>query len=171
MCSFNSSMCVRTSICRSLTKSQCSSLSTSIVPHGYARPRTWRPSGPETSLSEPTTANGILRWRAGGMAEGQSRTEIYGRRARATHEDLFVLGERLLVLHLVLRRLVDLDPVVRQIVQDPRLELRHFLVGQGIGLGDDGDEVHARMQPAHELDVQGFQAVGERGGTVRARLS
>ena len=53
-------MYVRMSIWRSLTKSQCSSLSTSTTPHGYSRPRTSRPSGVFTSWSEPTTANGIL---------------------------------------------------------------------------------------------------------------
>ncbi len=46
------------SICRSLTKSLCSSLSTSITPHGYLRPRTRRPSGSSTSLSLPTIIHG-----------------------------------------------------------------------------------------------------------------
>jgi hypothetical protein len=84
----------------------------------------------------------------------------------------------LLVLVLVLRGLEDLDPVVgnvgenlplvssvsspRRDVAHPLLEQSDLLVGQSVGLGDDGDEVDLGVQPAHELDINGFEAVKAR---------
>jgi len=50
----------RINICRNLTKSQCSSLSTSMTPQGYSRARTILPSRVLTAVLEPTIAKGIL---------------------------------------------------------------------------------------------------------------
>ena len=48
------------SICLNLTKSQCSSLSTSITPHGYSLALTILPSRVLTAVLLPTIANGIF---------------------------------------------------------------------------------------------------------------
>jgi hypothetical protein len=36
------------------------------------------------------------------------------------------------------------------------LESCNLIVGQGIGLGDDGDEVDLGVEAAHNLNVQGL---------------
>ncbi len=39
------------------------------------------------------------------------------------------------------------------------LEGGNLLVGEGIGLGDDGDQVDLGVQALHDLDIQGLQGV------------
>lgn len=39
------------------------------------------------------------------------------------------------------------------------LEQSHFFVGQGVGLGDDGNQVDLGVQPAHHFDIQRLQRV------------
>lgn len=101
-----------------------------------------------------------------GRSKGAKSQKPPRNRKSNTHDNLFILGERLLILHLVLRRLVNLDPVVRQVAQDPRLELDHFLVRQGVGFRNDRDQVDALVQPPHELDVERFQPVDARARVV-----
>ena len=48
----------------------------------------------------------------------------------------------------------------------PRFELRDFLVGEGVRLSDDRDQVDASVQLAHELDVDGLQPVQGRYGVL-----
>lgn len=43
---------------------------------------------------------------------------------------------------------------------DLLLELLAFLRGEGVCFGDQRDDIDFFMQPLHELDVQGLQAVG-----------
>lgn len=42
---------------------------------------------------------------------------------------------------------------------NPLLEAFEFRRGQAVGLADDGDDVDARRQAAHQLDVHLAQAV------------
>lgn len=92
--------------------------------------------------------------------EGEDREK----RKKTTHDNLLILCQRLLILELVLRCVVDLDAVVGNVAQDACLELEHLLVGHRVGLGDDGDEVDAGVEAAHELDVDGLEAAsGGRG--------
>ena len=41
----------------------------------------------------------------------------------------------------------------------PSLEVGDFLVREGIGLGDDRNQVHLGVQLTHELDVDGLEPV------------
>lgn len=42
------------------------------------------------------------------------------------------------------------------------LEQGHFFVGQGVGLGDDRNQVDLGVQPAHDFDIQRLQRVACR---------
>jgi hypothetical protein len=42
------------------------------------------------------------------------------------------------------------------------LESRNLIVGQGVGLGDDRNEVDLGVESAHDLDVQRLQGVTGR---------
>ena len=46
----------------------------------------------------------------------------------------------------------------------------NLIVRQGIGLGDDGDEVDLGMQTTHDLDIERFQGVTGRLDEVDARV-
>jgi hypothetical protein len=50
----------------------------------------------------------------------------------------------------------------------PVLEGENLVVSEGVGLGDDGDEVDLGMQAAHDLDVQRLQRVAGRLDEVDA---
>ena len=41
----------------------------------------------------------------------------------------------------------------------PLLEVGDFFVGQGIRLGDDGNEIDFGVQPTHEFDVNLLQTI------------
>lgn len=96
--------------------------------------------------------------------------------------DLLVLSNGLLIVKLVSGAFEDLEGVLFDIGKDleesvstisieckkgiPKtytlLEKGDFLVGQCIGLGNDGDQVDLGVQAAHHLDVQGLQGVAGR---------
>lgn len=48
------------------------------------------------------------------------------------------------------------------------LELGQVSGAEGIRLGNDGDEVDARAEPLHDLDIQGLQGVAGRADEVQA---
>lgn len=50
------------------------------------------------------------------------------------------------------------------------LECDDFLVGQGVGLGDDGNQIHPRVESAHDFDVEGLQGVAGRLDEVDAGM-
>lgn len=50
------------------------------------------------------------------------------------------------------------------------LEGGNLLMGHGIALGDDGDQVDLVVQALHELDIQGLQRVSSRGDEVQAGI-
>lgn len=47
---------------------------------------------------------------------------------------------------------------------DPGLELRDFFIREGIGFGNDGDQVNLCVKLTHELHVNGLQAATELSG-------
>jgi hypothetical protein len=75
-----------------------------------------------------------------------------------TNDNLLVLDDGLLVVSLVLGRLKDLDPVLDEVGEDPRLECRDLVLGHRVCLCDDGNEVDLRVQSTHELHVHGLEA-------------
>jgi hypothetical protein len=93
--------------------------------------------------------------------------------------DLLVLGNGLLIVELVAGTLENLDRVLFDIGKDLEelastisiglvsttytlLESGNLLVGQGISLGNDGNEVNLGVETAHNLNVQGLQGVARR---------
>ena len=86
-------------------------------------------------------------------------------------DDLFVLLNSLLVLVLVSRRLKDSDTVMVNIGEDlpsapyhwtqgethSLLEQANLLLGQGISLGNDGNQVDLLMKSPHEFDINWFE--------------
>ena len=70
-----------------------------------------------------------------------------------TYGDLCVFGNSLLVLVLVRRRLEDLDIVMGDVREDATLEVGDLVVGEGVGLGNDGNEVDFLVETAHKLNV------------------
>ena len=81
------------------------------------------------------------------------------RERRATHDNLLVFGDRLLIFIVIDGRVEDLDAVVGNVVEDPGLELGDLLVGHGVRLGNNGNQVDLLVQSTHELIVNGAQAV------------
>jgi hypothetical protein len=49
------------------------------------------------------------------------------------------------------------------------LELDYFLVGHGVRLGNNGDQVHFGMQASHEFDVNLLQPVPALKGVLVSR--
>lgn len=107
-----------------------------------------------------------------------SATSSYPARASITHDDLFVLLNSLFVLILVCGRLEDSDSVVVHVGKDlnissvraledrrqgkkayPLLEQGDLLVGKGVGLGNDRNEVDLLMQSSHKLDIDWFEPI------------
>lgn len=52
----------------------------------------------------------------------------------------------------------------------PRLELGQIRWTEGVGLGNDGNEVDARAEPLHDLDVEGLEGVAGGSDEVQARV-
>ena len=50
------------------------------------------------------------------------------------------------------------------------LELGQVSRAEGIGLGDDRDQVNARAEPLHDLDVEGLEGVAGRADEVQAGM-
>jgi hypothetical protein len=73
--------------------------------------------------------------------------------------DFLVLSDCLLIIIVVDGSLEDLNLVVGNIVKNALLEFDDLLVGESISLGDNGDEVDAGMQSAHEFHIDLFQSV------------
>ncbi|KAI6757469.1 hypothetical protein HG531_003294 [Fusarium graminearum] len=73
--------------------------------------------------------------------------------------DLVVLSDRLLVVELVTGTLKDLDTVVLDIGKNLYCNL---LIGEGIGLGDNRDQVDLGVKSAHHLDVKRLEGVAGR---------
>ena len=109
-------------------------------------------------------------------------------RERNLARDLLSLGNSLLILVLVGRRLKDMNVMVRNVGQHlvmivvrkgtgaktqkrtyPSLELGNFLIREGIRLRDDRNQVHLGVQLAHELNVDGLQPVGHGNISVARR--
>lgn len=68
---------------------------------------------------------------------------------------LGVLLDRVLVVLLdIVREVVDRDAVVLDVLHDQLLRFGKLAGGQGVGATDDGDDVDARRQALHQLDVQ-----------------
>ena len=98
-------------------------------------------------------------------------------RERNFARNLLRLGHSFLIFVLVRRRLEDLDLVILDVRQHlphvtgeyievavglkiethPGLELGNLLVGEGICLGNNGNQVHFGVQLTHELDVNWLQ--------------
>lgn len=76
-----------------------------------------------------------------------------------THDDLFVLGNRLLILVVIHGRVEDLDTVVSNVAENPGLELGDLFIRHGVGLGNHGDEVDLLMESSHEFNVDGSQTL------------
>ena len=94
-------------------------------------------------------------------------------------KDLVVLRDGLVIIELVPGTLEDLDLVVLDVGEDlgdvsrqfsgqmrekeretyPALELGNLLVGEGIGLGDDGDQVDLGVEALHDFNVQRLEGV------------
>lgn len=68
-------------------------------------------------------------------------------------------------------RIVDLDVVVLQVVQDALLHLRQLVLGQAVGFGDQRDDVHLAGQSLHELHVGWLQAVADRRDEVEEAVN
>jgi hypothetical protein len=87
------------------------------------------------------------------------------------YDDLFILLDSLFILVLVRRRLKDSDTVMVDIGEDlpsapyhwtarethSLLEQANLLLGQGIGLGNDGNQVDLLVKSPHEFDVDWFE--------------
>ena len=86
----------------------------------------------------------------------------------ARHERTSVLGTRL-VDRVERRRkhmdVVNPDHLAHALLEDVQVARHHR-----VGLGDDGDEVHARRETLHHLDVKWLQRVARRRNKVQARM-
>jgi len=51
--------------------------------------------------------------------------------------------------------------VVGNVAEDTLLEESNLLLGEGVGLGNDGDEVDLGVQALHELNVDGLEPAGQ----------
>lgn len=49
-------------------------------------------------------------------------------------------------------------------------ECLHLRPGEGVGLADDGDDVHALPEPLHQFQVQGLEAVTHWREEVEERV-
>jgi hypothetical protein len=76
--------------------------------------------------------------------------------------NLVVLRDRLLVIKLVARALEDLNLVELDIRQNSLLEGIDLLVGQGIRLCDNGDQVDLGVKALHNLNVKGLERMAGR---------
>jgi len=87
-------------------------------------------------LLDPTTAKGILRcsedWTGQKGVSIESTRQVLGAATTTTHDDLLVLGNRLFILLVVLRGLVDLYAVVVEVSEDPLLERGRLVLRQGV---------------------------------------
>lgn len=77
--------------------------------------------------------------------------------------DLGVDGCVLIILRSV-RRGVDVDAVVTDVLTDPHFEGISLLQGEGVRLADHRDNVDAVMESLHELHVDGPQAIQHKEG-------
>ena len=68
------------------------------------------------------------------------------------------------------RELVDLHAVVDQLRHDLLLELGQLGLVDGVGLGDDGDDVYLGVKLLHAHEVDGLLAVAVGGYEVQARM-
>jgi hypothetical protein len=83
--------------------------------------------------------------------------DVLGADDREGHQspELCVLLDGVLVIFLnVVGEVVDGDPVVLDILHDQLLGLGELVRGQGIGTTNDGDDVDARSQALHQLNVE-----------------
>lgn len=65
-----------------------------------------------------------------------------------------LLDSVLVVLFDIVREVVDRDTVVLDVLHDQLLRLGQLTGGQGVCATDDGDDVDARRQALHQLDIQ-----------------
>lgn len=65
-----------------------------------------------------------------------------------------LLDRVLVVLFDIVREVVDRDAVVLDVLHDQLLRLGQLAGGQGVCATDDGDDVDARRQALHQLDIQ-----------------
>jgi hypothetical protein len=87
------------------------------------------------------------------------------------YDNLFILLDSLFILVLVRRRLKDSNTVMVDIGEDlpsapyhwtrrqthSLLEQADFLLGQGIGLSNDGNQVDLLVKSSHEFDIDWFE--------------
>lgn len=113
------------------------------------RARTLRPST-STISSEPTIANGISpRSSAFSSTVSSSSSSMSYGKLYLNH--LSVRGRKCLcpiVVH------VHGNSVVLNVLHDQFLALRQLERSQGVGLADDGNDIDARREAAHEFDVE-----------------
>jgi len=120
------------------------------------------------------TAADLAAFRSGDLSVGTDNGE-----GNLVH-DFVVLGDGLLVVELVARALEDLDVVVLDVAEDLEmmlvkaqelmwrsdaytlLECGNLVVGESVGLGDDGDKVDLGVQAAHDLDIKRLERVTSR---------
>ena len=67
--------------------------------------------------------------------------------------------------------LVDLHVVVKQFRHHLLLEVVQFLLIDGVGLGDDGDDVDLAVELLHADQVETLEAVSVRRDEVQARVN
>lgn len=65
-----------------------------------------------------------------------------------------LLDRVLVVLFDIVREVVDRDAVVLDVLHDQLLRLSQLAGGQGVRATDDGNDVDARRQALHQLDIQ-----------------
>ena len=53
----------------------------------------------------------------------------------------------------------------------PLLEDGQVVLGQGISLGDDGDEVNSGTEPLHHLNVERLEGMTRRANKVKASMN
>ncbi len=58
----------------------------------------------------------------------------------------------------------------RRLSSYPLLEGGNFLVGHGITLGNDGNQVDLLMQSLHELDIQSLERMASGGNKVQTGI-
>jgi hypothetical protein len=76
--------------------------------------------------------------------------------------DFLIFSNGLLVIVVVDGGLEDTDLMMGNIVQDALLEFDDLLIGKGISLSDDGNEVDFGVESAHEFDINLLQGVTSR---------
>lgn len=82
-----------------------------------------------------------------------------------THAKFAVVHNRLLVILLdIVREVVNRNRVVLDVLHHSLLESVKLVRGEGVRLADDGDDVDAGGEAAHELDVEFAETVRESKG-------